>query len=72
MSEIKDEDLLQFFKKYDTDGSGQISAKELEGLLKDIGMELDPKTLEDFLKEIDEDGNAEVGFEEFKKLVMGD
>ena len=71
MSEINDKDLLKFFNKYDTDGSGSIDISELRDLLKVLKIEMTDEEFKDFVSSIDEDKNGTISFEEFRDLIMG-
>ncbi|ELR11143.1 EF hand domain containing protein [Acanthamoeba castellanii str. Neff] len=53
------------FKKYDTDGSGDIDAKEFQILAFDLGLVLTDDEAKTFVKELDTDGNGTVDFAEF-------
>jgi Ca2+-binding EF-hand superfamily protein len=46
------------FKKYDTDGSGDIDAKEFQVLAFDLGLVLTDDEAKTFVKELDTDGNS--------------
>jgi Ca2+-binding EF-hand superfamily protein len=46
------------FKKYDTDGSGDIDAKEFQILAFDLGLVLTDDEAKTFVKELDTDGNG--------------
>jgi Ca2+-binding EF-hand superfamily protein len=61
------------FNRYDRDGGGNLSLKELMPLLQELGKE--PKTviqrdkLTTLLAEVDEDGSGEIDFKEFLQLM---
>ena len=57
------------FAKYDADGSGEIDADELRGLLKDVtGETPTPEEVESFLQDVDADGGGTVSFAEFRAI----
>ena len=57
------------FDKFDTDGSGQIDALELQELMKDLGITKTDFEIEQMVKEVDEDGNGEISFSEFQVML---
>jgi calmodulin len=66
--------LRRQFKRYDKDGSGELSLAEVSLLFIDMG--LTPKCQEDqdemkaLLREVDADGSGELDFDEFQDLVQ--
>eukprot|EP00931_Biecheleriopsis_adriatica_P051692 TRINITY_DN30013_c0_g1_i2.p1 TRINITY_DN30013_c0_g1~~TRINITY_DN30013_c0_g1_i2.p1 ORF type:complete len:1134 (-),score=236.17 TRINITY_DN30013_c0_g1_i2:257-3658(-) len=57
------------FEQFDDDGSGELSAHELEGLLKSIGITPFRSTIAGALAVVDEDGSGSLDFEEFIQLL---
>lgn len=57
--------LKQEFDLYDEDRSGYIDARELKGLLKKLGEELNDDQLDQAFRDLDSDGSGEVEFFEF-------
>ena len=55
------------FAKYDTDGDGSISSKELHALCMEMGTLLSAEQLEMALKVMDTDGNGTIEYNEFEK-----
>lgn len=55
--------------KYDDDGSGQIEAEELMGIMKYLGVNVTEKEVHEMVLEIDEDGSGTIDFDEFKAMV---
>lgn len=53
------------FERIDTNGTGQISAIELEDMAKRLGNELSPEMVMKFLKKHDKDNDSLISFEEF-------
>eukprot|EP00440_Ansanella_granifera_P022709 gb/GFBE01024666.1/.p1 GENE.gb/GFBE01024666.1/~~gb/GFBE01024666.1/.p1 ORF type:complete len:929 (+),score=228.51 gb/GFBE01024666.1/:1-2787(+) len=57
------------FETFDDDGSGELSADELEGLLKSLGITPFRSTIAGALAVVDEDGSGSLDFEEFVQLL---
>ncbi len=56
------------FDKFDKDGSGEIDAKELSALIKQVtGQEFDTDELDNAMSEMDPDKSGNVSWAEFKK-----
>jgi calmodulin len=64
-------DLLEAFREFDIDGSGQISRSELKKTMSKLGpnLSLSEEQLDDVLREMDENGNGEVSYEEFAAFM---
>ena len=52
--------------KYDDDGSGEIDAEELMGILKSLGLDVTEEEVHAMVHEVDEDGSGTIDFQEFK------
>ena len=59
---------LEAFSKFDLDGDGTISAKELGTVMKHFGQKLKKAQIQALLTEFDLDGNGRINFPEF--LIM--
>ena len=55
------------FSKYDLDRSGTIDAKELENVLKDLGVEVSEERIREAFSVLDANGDGEISYEEFCK-----
>ena len=55
--------------KYDDDGSGEIDAEELMGILKSLGLDVTEEEVHAMVHEVDEDGSGTIDFQEFKAMV---
>ena len=55
----------RIFEQYDSDGSGAISAHELQLLCADLGVHLSKREVREALKKLDKDGSASLSFDEF-------
>ena len=61
-----EEDLRELFNRFDEDGSGNISPKELRNILKAVmGNDFDEGKIQEMINEADVDGDGEISFEEF-------
>jgi len=70
--QLTDDQILDFkdaFKKFDQDGSGEISTDELGTVMRMLGHELKQYQLEDCIAIVDADGSGSVDFEEFLELM---
>jgi Ca2+-binding EF-hand superfamily protein len=61
--------MLQIFKLVDIDGSGQISASEVQHLMKLLGEAVDIGEVETLIQEFDLDNSGEVDLAEFIFVV---
>ena len=64
--------LLEVFKEFDSDGSGQIDASELHGLLTKMGGKITLVKAQNMIDEVDPNGDGTIDFMEFMKLVQQD
>ena len=58
------------FDEYDEDGSGEIDAKELRILMKELGMRRTEEQCAEMVDLVDEDGSGEIDFEEFCTMMV--
>jgi Ca2+-binding EF-hand superfamily protein len=71
------EELRRAFDMFDTDGSGDIDAGELEFAMKALGFSPTKEEIEKLVLEADEDGSGDISFDEFcdmmaNKMMSGD
>ena len=57
--------MKKYFKQLDTDGSGSLSAAEIEETLISLGLARTRQDVEEIICEMDENGNGELEFGEF-------
>lgn len=55
------------FSEFDENGSGEITADEMRGVMSKFGVT--DEELDEMVKEVDHDGNGSIDFEEFCKLM---
>ena len=56
------------FKRFDGDGSGYISTKELQDIMLRMGRNVSRQDIEAMVSTIDENGDGKISFDEFCKL----
>ncbi|KAG2269613.1 hypothetical protein Bca4012_062636 [Brassica carinata] len=61
-------ELEAVFKKFDVNGDGKISSKELGAIMASLGNEVPEEVLEKAITEIDRKGDGYINFEEFVEL----
>ena len=64
-----DEELSAVFVSIDTSGDGEIDVDELKTAIRKVNPKVDDKTIERMLTFADGDGDAQVSFDEFKKII---
>jgi Ca2+-binding EF-hand superfamily protein len=62
------QELSAAFKKFDSDGNGYITTKELNDIITRMGRHLNRQEVEGMIKLLDTDGDGKVSFDEFCKL----
>ena len=62
--------LRSCFKKYDNDGDGEMSEKEMSFMLKDLGIKFASEDLHQAYLMIDTDGDGSVQFDEFLNKIQ--
>ncbi len=68
LSEPPEDAMLQRFRFFDMDGSGNISLEELRLCLRDIDTGLSDGEIEEMLKLADTSGDNELSYEEFREI----
>merc|ERR1719203_2449852 len=71
-SELDDSQKLEIkeaFELFDTDGSGEIDAKELRVAMRALGFDPKKEEIHQMIAEVDDDGSGEIGFPEFLKMM---
>jgi Ca2+-binding EF-hand superfamily protein len=62
------QELQVAFKKFDADGNGFISTKELGDILSRLGRRLSQRDIEAMVKSLDTSGDGKISFDEFCQL----
>ena len=65
-----EEELIEAFKVFDTDGNELISAAELKQVMESVGEMLDDNEIEEMIKEADLDGDGHINYEEFVRMMV--
>lgn len=61
-------ELKETFRLFDKDGSGQISASELQDILSKLGGHITEQQAQDIVKKYDVNGNGHIDFHEFLEV----
>jgi Ca2+-binding EF-hand superfamily protein len=69
-TENAEEEMIEAFKVFDSDGNGMISADELKQIMFNLGEKLTEEEVEDMVKEADIDGDGEINYEEFVSMMF--
>ena len=72
MSEFSPEQLAKLrehFRRYDANGDGTISGKELVPLMHDLSLRTSAHKMKAFLRSVDSDNSGSIDFEEFAALI---
>lgn len=64
-----DEEIIEAFKVFDSDGSGYISTAELEQMMMTFGQQFSLEETAQVLQEADMDGDGMVDYVEFVKII---
>ena len=64
------EKLRAAFQIFDKDGSGAISAKEIQDIMGGTGEPEELMEWQQVIDELDKDGNGEISFEEFVQMMQ--
>jgi calmodulin len=65
-----EEEMLEAFQVFDTDGNGSITADELRQIFSNLGESLTDEEITDMIKEADTDGDGEINYEEFIRMMF--
>mmetsp|Transcript_53342 Transcript_53342/g.129687 ORF Transcript_53342/g.129687 Transcript_53342/m.129687 type:complete len:127 (+) Transcript_53342:770-1150(+) len=65
-----EQEMLEAFQVFDTDGNGSITADELKSIFNNLGEKLTDEEIDDMIKEADIDGDGEINYEEFVRMMF--
>jgi Ca2+-binding EF-hand superfamily protein len=65
-----EEEFLEAFRVFDTDGNGSITAEELRQIFNNFGEKLTDEEITDMIKEADTDGDGEINYQEFIRMMF--
>ena len=65
-----EEDMLEAFKVFDTDGNGMIDSDELRQIMNNLGEKLTQEEVDEMVKEADTDGDGQINYEEFVRMMF--
>merc|ERR1712039_153691 len=69
LSQQQKNEIKAAFDLFDSDGSGDIDAKELHVAMNALGLEATKDEIEKMIADVDEDGSGEIEFEEFLLMM---
>ncbi|CAO3659606.1 unnamed protein product [Rhizopus stolonifer] len=69
MSRHEVDELKKCFEKFDKNGDGQITEKELKEVMKELEEGLSEEEIKDMMEDADTNKDGHIDFEEFKKLM---
>ena len=65
-----EEEMIEAFRIFDTDGDGSITADELRQIFNNLGEKLTDEEISDMIKEADTDGDGEINYQEFVRMMF--
>ena len=68
---LTEEKLAAIFRTFDTDGSGQITAENIQEAFSKFGKEVTNEEIKQILEAHDLDGGKTISLEEFQVMMMG-
>jgi hypothetical protein len=69
VSDYGEEDFMDAFRIFDTDGDGRITAKELMSVLTELGLKTSKSDIKKMIKELDKDNNGTIEYSEFVQMM---
>lgn len=64
-----EDDFMDAFRVFDTNGDGRITAKELNHVLKELGIKMTRNEIKKMIGELDKDGNGTIEYSEFVAMM---
>merc|ERR1719219_562296 len=69
LTEEQKQEIREAFDLFDTDGSGNIDAKELKVAMRALGFEPKKDEIKKMIADIDKDGSGTIDFQEFLEMM---
>lgn len=69
-SEDAEQEMMEAFKVFDSDGNGNITADELKQIMFNLGEKLTEEEVDEMIKEADLDGDGQINYEEFVRMMF--
>ncbi|KAJ0975996.1 hypothetical protein J5N97_017961 [Dioscorea zingiberensis] len=69
LSDQKRKEIKEAFDLFDTDGSGNIDAKELHVAMRALGFEMTEEQITEMIADVDKDGSGAIDFDEFLQMM---
>merc|ERR1719161_2916489 len=69
LTEEQKQEIKEAFDLFDTDGSGNIDAKELKVAMRALGFEPKKEEIQKMISDGDDDGSGTIEYEEFLKMM---
>lgn len=63
-------EMVEVFQKFDADGNGQITVKEISNVMRELGQSVEGYKVRDMVKEVDTNEDGTVSMEEFEKMYV--
>ncbi|CAF1027486.1 unnamed protein product [Didymodactylos carnosus] len=63
------EELQDTFRKFDSDGSGYIQARELKTIMSGLGKRMKQNEIDQMIKSLDTTGDGQIRFDEFGQIM---
>jgi calmodulin len=68
--ENAEEEMIEAFKVFDSDGNGMISSDELRQIMENLGEKLSKEEVDEMVKEADIDGDGQINYQEFVNMMF--
>jgi calmodulin len=68
--ENAEDEMIEAFKVFDSDGNGMISSDELRQIMDNLGEKLSKEEVDEMVKEADIDGDGQINYQEFVNMMF--
>ncbi|XP_061341762.1 caltractin [Gastrolobium bilobum] len=69
LTQQKKQEIKEAFELFDTDGSGNIDAKELNVAMRALGFEMTEEQINQMIADVDKDGSGSIDYDEFEHMM---